>query len=156
MCYMQRDQQGDEKRAGGHVRDPQIWRAPGEAVIGGCTHIFLAECRGQGRADRQTKMTTVSRPAMTLTRTREKARSTGHVARAGESPSSVFLSQNQSQAVGHWTFPGTAKKKPVSCLASALDTRSDQATTVSLPQPSCGLACTHACLWAASKKHGPG
>lgn len=58
---------------------------------------------------------------MTLTWTREKARSTGHVAKAGESPGSVFLSQNQSQAVGHWTFPGTAKKKPASCLASALD-----------------------------------
>lgn len=62
------------------------------------------------------------------------------MARAGKSPGSVFLSQNQSQAVGHWTFPGTAKK-PASSLESALDPLpgASLAATVSLPQPHCGL-----------------
>lgn len=105
-------------RAGGHVRDPQeTWGASGEAVTGGYTHVPLAECRGQGKAERQTEMTTVSRQGMTVAWTQEN---TGRVARAGKSPGSIFLSQNQSQAVGHWTFPGTAKQ-PASSLESALD-----------------------------------
>lgn len=62
------------------------------------------------------------------------------MARAGKSPGSVFLSQNQSQAVGHWTFPGTAKK-PASSLESALDPLpgANLAATLSLPQPHCDL-----------------
>lgn len=84
-------------------------------------------------------MTTVSTRVMTVAWTQEKARSTGHVARAGESPGSVFLSQNQSQDC-HWTFPGTAKK-PASSPESALDPLpgADLAAPVCLPQPHCGL-----------------
>lgn len=62
------------------------------------------------------------------------------MARVGESPGSIFLSHNQSQAVGHWTFPGTAKK-PASSLQSALDPLPGvgQEASVSLPQFYCGL-----------------
>lgn len=67
-CYIGRGtSKATVERAGGHVRDPQeTWGAFGEAVTGRYTHVLLAECRGQGKAERQTEMTTVSTRVMTV------------------------------------------------------------------------------------------
>lgn len=70
--------------------------------------------------------------------TQVEGRNAGHMARAGERPGSiflsVFLSHNQPQVVGQWTFPGTAQL-PVTSLGSVLDPlpRANQAAAVSAP-----------------------
>ena len=71
----------------------------------------------------------MSRRATTVAWTRETAITTGHRARAGEGPRSVFLSAFLShhwpQAVGQRTFPGTAKE-PAASLESALELSLEQ------------------------------
>lgn len=66
----------------------------------------------------------MSRQVTMVAWTRETAITTGHRARAGEGPRSMFLpaflSHHWPQAVGQRTFPGTAKE-PAASLGSALD-----------------------------------